>query len=31
MGQLSYTCRGCNHQCQHVAHMMTHLQGCQAL
>jgi hypothetical protein len=31
MGQLSYTCRGCNHQCHHVAHMMKHLQGCQAL
>ena len=31
MGHLSYACRGCKHQCHHVAQMMKHLQGCQAL
>jgi hypothetical protein len=31
MGHLSYTCRGCHHQCHHVARMMKHLQVCQAL
>jgi hypothetical protein len=30
-GHLSYACRGCHHQCPHVAQMMKHLQVCQAL
>jgi hypothetical protein len=30
MGHLSYACRGCHHQCHHVAQMMQHLQACQA-
>ena len=31
LGHLSYACRGCKHQCHHVAQMMQHLQVCQAL